>query len=105
MAIRAEMGRLPLPGVSRWRPSRVAIEIGSIAHPLFSRDRRRGAQTQGRHIRNRWRDRCAGGRHVLVRRPAATKDAATDLGLSEIGIIVAMSSPFEARRFAARTSG
>src|SRR5947209_19228194 len=37
MAVRAEMGWLPLPGVSRWRQSRAAIEIGPAADPLLSR--------------------------------------------------------------------
>src|SRR6185437_3871291 len=37
VAIRAEMGRLPLPCLPRWRARRAAIEIRSAAHALLSR--------------------------------------------------------------------
>ena len=71
VAIRAEMGRLPLPRVSRRRHDRAAIEIRQAADALFPRPGRVGADARRRALRARRRDRRARWQGVLVRRAAA----------------------------------
>ena len=80
VAIRAEVGRLPLPGVSRRRRDHAAIEIRQAADALFSRRGRGGAGAQGQALRARWRDRRAGRQGVLVRRAAAAHPSGGEPG-------------------------
>src|SRR5262245_283003 len=53
LAIRTQMGRLPLPDFSRRRKSRAAIKIRAIAYALFPRARGGRSLAQGQTIRAR----------------------------------------------------
>ena len=50
MAIRAQVGRLSLPGVSRRQQGRAAIEIGAAIGPLFSRPGSRALQLKAKQF-------------------------------------------------------
>ena len=70
MAVRAEMGRLPLPRVQGRRGCRAAVEGRAAVQPLLSRDRRGDAGAAGAALRARRRARRSARRHAVVRRAA-----------------------------------
>ena len=71
VAVRAQVGRLPLPRVPRRRRGRAAVQSGPAARPLLPGGGERAARAARLRVRARRRDRGAGGRAALVRRPAA----------------------------------
>ena len=70
VAVRAEMGRVPLPRVQGRRRRRAAVEGRAAVQPLLSRDRRGDAGAAGAALRARRRDRRPARRHAVVRRAA-----------------------------------
>jgi hypothetical protein len=69
MAVRAEVGRLPLPRLPGWRRSGAAVEGLPAAGPLLPGARGDDRVSGLRAVRARRRDRHSRGRPSLVRRP------------------------------------
>src|SRR5690606_30968776 len=71
LAIRAEVGRLPLSCLPRWRFGRALLEIGQAARTLLSGNRCRIARPRRATIRARWRVGPACRGLSVLRRSAA----------------------------------
>ena len=68
MAVRAEMGRLPLPALPPGRQGQSPLEIGRRSDPLLSRTGRGRARTESGGVSARRRNRGAARQEILVRR-------------------------------------
>src|SRR6266446_10357245 len=96
VAVRAEVGRLPLPALPRWRQGRAALEIGRRPHPLFSRTGRCRAKIEGDRFPARRRNHDAARQGVFVRRSAAAdssrREPRQEIGAGNAGAVYRIRS-------------
>src|SRR3954471_15536311 len=66
VAVRTEVGRLPLPGVPRRRADQSAIQERPIAHAVLPGGCRDASLAEGEAVRARWRDRDPARRRAFI---------------------------------------
>src|SRR5262249_32125366 len=80
LAIRTEMGWLPVSDISRQCKGRAAIEVWSVTHTLFPGTRISCRSAEGETLRARQRDCRAAKAGILFRRFAATYSSSGESG-------------------------